>query len=235
VLALGKPKAVLVVLIAVILLCAVIGLYSLSKPMKIKSIVENTSGFGFYDNKIIYLGGENKIIYVEGLYGRALNFVQQPNAPFFSFIVENHGMRFKVVGCYSQTFADFYVDWQAEPAVRISGKVEDNVISAWSVDVETAGQMRNWYRFLPRSERLVLVVLSSYVGKRVWISGFLDENDLLSSIGIKTENGEYFKIPEDIFGKKAYLWGIFRRETEGMGFYIELWEMFVEQYVRIYP
>jgi len=223
----GRSKVSIVVPVALIL-CVVIGMYWLLSKSKGKELEEN-------EFKYILENGWRDV-YVE-TWGRAVDFTAAPGAPFFSFFVNNNDRRFEVTGYYSPAFADFEVDWQTEPLVRITGEMVDtDSMRAWFVDVMVDNQLRNWYKFYPGPVAGILMYhaafLNANIGKRVWFSAEYCPCE------IRTENGEIFKIPENALGKKACFWGVIGRPkivNIGTPFYLELREMYIEQYVRIYP
>lgn len=220
----SRPKASIAVLAALIL-CAAIGMCWLSSKPKGMESEENKQ----------YLENGWRDLPLE-IWGRAVDFTIAPSAPFFSLSVERDDRRFEVTGYYSPTFADFEVDWRAEPLVRVVGNIVDtDSVRAWDVDVMMGNRLRNWYKFYPGERDFFMhpiAFLGANIGKRVWFSA----EDCPCEIRI--ENGEIFEIHENVLGKKAFFWGVIGRPEMvniGTPFYLELREMYVEQYVRIYP
>lgn len=154
--------------------------------------------------------------YVEVL-GRAEEFTSLVGPPFFRFSLKVGPVEYEVTGCdwtvfenkiISPEFLNTLVEWETQPFVKIFGrKSGDTHIVGYIIDVESAGELRNWYykSFLSEDERSCLRVLSRYSEKNIWVKGVLTENDLLGLF--VTPNFERFQVPDSYLGREAYVNG----------------------------
>lgn len=237
-----KTKLVMISLLAAVFTCGVmVGLHMReeTKPGEVPGEVSIE-----HPSEVRVLPTE----YLIWISGKAKDFTWLGDPPFFRFFIFTEAdppESYMILGCdnrvtfmdnvISPHFSDITIDWEAEPWVKVFGRGRVvGTVTAYSVDVDVAGQLQNWYykSFLTRDERRSLWVLSDYRKKPVWIDGSLTEDDL---VGLLTISGwERFPVPDNALGKEALVNGLFHG-LGGVGLEVRALYVKEETYIRIFP